>query len=54
VTRVADTWILPASWWDDGGPLSAERTYYRIVLDRVAVYLVFRAADQWYLERIVD
>ena len=54
VTHIGDTWVLPAAWWDDGGPLCAERTYYRIVLDGMVVYQVFHAADQWYLERVVD
>ena len=54
VTHVAACWVRPAAWWTDGDPRSGERTYYRIVLDDVLVYEVFRAGAGWWLERIVD
>jgi len=63
VTRVTATWIRPAAWWGDdadavggtGDPLAGERAYYRVVLDEVLVYELFRAAEGgWYLERIID
>ena len=54
MTHVAATWVRPAAWWTDGDPLSGERTYYRIVLDGLLLYEVFRAGEGWYLERVVD
>jgi len=54
ITHVAATWVRPAAWWTDDDPLSGERTYYRLVLDGLLVYEVFRAGEGWYLERIRD
>src|SRR5579872_3192223 len=67
ITRIAATWERPAPWWareegeGDGGTASAAlldgaRTYYRVVADGFAVYVIFQEARDgtWYLEMIVD
>jgi hypothetical protein len=67
VTHIAATWVRPAPWWaneaegEEGSALYAtralneERTYYRVVLDGILVYEIFRTCSgSWYLERIID
>jgi hypothetical protein len=60
VTHVAATWERPAAWWTgttehpNGDPLYGERCYYRLVLDGIVVYEVFRAGGRWFLERIIN
>jgi hypothetical protein len=68
ITRIAATWARPAPWWaiddsdGDGGsaapcaPLRGERTYFRVVADGSAVYIIFQETRDgtWHLETIID